>query len=182
MKKKIIKYSNKIIRLAIVVFVAVLITGKPQKLETKVTNENLNRTLDLTSMALRVQEDIENNLFASLDTYTGHLTGYAADCPLCGGRLSCLPSYAVLQNGVTTYPDELYGEVNIVASSKNLPCGSIVKFEVPRISEEPVVAIVLDRGVGGTALDILMSTGDEARAKVGRMSVTYEVLRNGWER
>lgn len=182
MKKEIIKYTGKIIRLTIVIFFVFIIANGSKKIESKVVNENLNRTIDLTSMAEKVQEELENNLYASLDTYTGQLTGYVANCPLCGGKLACKPSYEVLNNGVTTYSDELYGDVQIVASSKSLACGSIVKFESSRISEDPIIAIVLDRGVRGTALDLLTETVGDARTKVGRQTITYDILRNGWER
>lgn len=182
MKKNIFGIINKIIRLSVIIFFVFFIGNGPRKIESKVVNDNLNRTLDLTSMAERVQEEMDNNLYASLDTFTGHLTGYAANCPLCGGRLSCRPDYEVLNNGVTTYEDNLYGEVFIVASSKNIPCGSIVKFESKRIAEDHVIAIVLDRGVRGNALDILTATEEEARAKIGRSTITYDVIRSGWER
>ena len=182
MKRNILSFMNKVIRLMIVISFVFLVANGSKKIESKVVNENLNRTLDLTSMAERVQEELDNNLYASIDTYTGALTGYVANCPLCGGRLACKPDYAVLNNGVNTYEDILYGEINIVASSKNLPCGSIVKFDATRVSENPIIAIVLDRGVRGNALDLLMTSDADARSLVGRMSITYEVLRNGWER
>ena len=111
---------------------------------------------------------------------SGSLTGYGADCPKCGGTLACKSSYKVKNNGVVTYPDKTYGNVRIVASSKNLKCGSIVKFNLPKISSEPVYAIVLDRGVLGNNLDLLMASEAEANKKIGRNNITYEVIRVGW--
>ncbi len=108
----------------------------------------------------------------------GSLTGYSADCPLCGGRLACV-AYDVYRNGVVTYPDAAYGNVRIVASSRNLPCGSIVAIN-SSLTAEPMVAIVLDRGVGGNNLDLLVASEAEAYNNIGRKSVTYSVLRNGW--
>ena len=98
---------------------------------------------------------------------------------MCSGRLACLPKYNVL-DGTETYDDLSYGNVKIVASSKNLPCGSIVRLNKTKLSDEPVLAIVLDRGVLGNDLDLL--TSNEAYAyQVGRSTVTYDVLRNGWQ-
>ena len=102
------------------------------------------------------------------------------NCPLCSGKLACLSSYDIT-DGKNTYYDAEYGEVNIVASSKNLPCGSIVTFNSSRISDEKVVAIVLDRGVRGNALDFLSPSLDYAYNNIGRSSITYDVLRSGWE-
>jgi len=111
---------------------------------------------------------------------SGILTGYGADCPKCGGTLACKSSYKVKNNGVVTYPDKTYGNVRIVASSKRLKCGSIVKFSLPKLSKEPIYAIVLDRGVVGTNLDLLMASEAEANKKIGRNKLTYEVIRTGW--
>lgn len=122
----------------------------------------------------------QNNAQSSLKKLSGDLTGYAADCPLCNGTLACKSSYKVYKNNVVTYPDSTYGNVRIVASSKNLTCGSIIKFEAKSISNEPIIAIVLDRGVRGNNIDLLMPTEDAARKNVGRKKITYEVLRNGW--
>lgn len=116
----------------------------------------------------------------ALYSLTGSLTGYAADCPKCGGTLACKSDYAVLQNGVVTYPDSTYGNVRIVASSSNLACGSIVRLQVSSLSSEPILAIVLDRGVLGNNLDLLMATESEASIKVGRKTITYDILRSGW--
>ena len=108
----------------------------------------------------------------------GSMTGYSADCPLCGGRLACT-QYDVYRNGVVTFPDGTYGDVRIVASSRNLPCGSIVAIN-SSLTSSPMLAIVLDRGVGGNNLDLLVASEAEAYNNIGRKSVTYSVLRNGW--
>ena len=111
---------------------------------------------------------------------SGVLTGYGADCPKCGGTLACKSSYKVKNNGVVTYPDNTYGNIRIVASSKKLKCGSVVRFNLPKVSNEPIYAIVLDRGVIGNNLDLLMASESEANKKIGRNNITYEVIRTGW--
>ncbi len=167
---------------AFLLFAAVLLANASTNfVETKFQNAATNRTINLSTMALKLEEDIKNDLYSAKDTFTGDLTGYSADCPLCGGTLACKPSYYVL-DGTDTYYDDVYGQVRIVASSKNLPCGSIVRFQHSGLSSEPIIAIVLDRGVLGNDLDLLTPSEGYALRYVGRRSVTYDVLRQGWVR
>ena len=148
--------------------------------EARVENENVNKLVNLSTMALKAEEFVDSDLYRSIDTFSGDLTGYTFDCPLCGGTLACKRDYDI-RDGKDYYDDEEYKRVKIVASSSNLPCGSIVRFEVANISEEPIIAIVLDRGVRGNSLDLLSPSVEYARTYVGRKSITYDVLRKGWE-
>ena len=174
--KKAIFNTIKIFILIVVIFAS---TTNTKVFESSVSNNNLNKTVDLSTMAMKITEFDYDLLYSALDTYTGDLTGYVYNCPLCTGRLACNSNYD-LSNGVDTYPDETYGEVKIVASSSNLPCGTIIRFSSARISSEPVIAIVLDRGVLGNAIDLLVPNIDYATGVVGRSSITYDVLRSGW--
>ena len=142
-----------------------------------VYNDNSNKVLDLTAMAIKYEEIKLKDLYYPLDTYVGDLTGYVADCPLCGGTLGCT-GQDVLTNRITSYNDEQYGNVKIVASSSNLACGSIVQYN---LNNEKITAIVLDRGVLGTDLDLLVSSLDQAYS-IGRRNISYDVLRFGWSR
>ena len=119
-----------------------------------------------------------NDKYYVLDTFTGDMTAYLADCPLCNGHLGCTGQNVL--DGTTTYNDNDYGVVNIVASSKNLPCGSIVQYN-DVIDGNKKIAIVLDRGVLGNALDLLVNNKDLAY-QIGRRQITYDVLRFGYER
>lgn len=105
--------------------------------------------------------------------YSGDLTGYSADCKACNGTLACMPKYNVYKNGVTTYSDKDFGKVNIVATSKNIPCGSIIKFNGE-------YAIVLDRGVLNYDVDLLVESESYALQYVGRSKISYELIRSGW--
>jgi len=147
--------------------------------ESKSSNNNLNKTLDLHAMAIKYEEIKKNDLYSPLDVYNGVLTGYAADCPLCGGKLGCNGQNVL--DGTTTYEDDQYGTVRIVASSSNLACGSIVEFKDPASSNN-ITAIVLDRGVLGTALDLLVENEEYALKNVGRRNISYNVLRYGYTR
>lgn len=139
-------------------------------------NDNSNKTLDLTAMAIKIEEIRMMDKYYPLDTYVGNLTGYVADCPLCGGTLGCTGQNVL--DGTTHYNDADYGSVRIMASSSSLACGSIVSYTY---NGEKVTAIVLDRGVTGTNLDLLVSNTDEAY-NIGKKSITYDVLRFGWSR
>ena len=181
-------YLNYINKVGIIVIALFGLKASTSKMETFSTNENINKSVDLSTMAIYInkeeeqkknEEALQTYLWGSLDSYTGDLTGYGADCALCTGRLAC--TGVDVTDGTDTYFDNTYGEVNIVASSKNLPCGSIVSFYSNRISNEKVVAIVLDRGVTGNALDFLSPSLSYAYDQIGRSSITYDVLRSGWE-
>lgn len=130
-----------------------------------------------------LSDNIKNNsdINKTLYTFTGELTGYSGDCPLCSGYLACPPRTNVIKNGIY-FNDKSYGNIRIVASSKNYPCGTIIKFNVKKISEEPVIAIVLDRGVSGNVIDLLADSSETATKKIGRVkNLEFEVLREGWK-
>ena len=166
------------IKSLIIILFVFLSTSYVHIIETKVYTDSINKNVNISTMALKVEEFIENDIYAAKDTYTGHLTGYVYNCPLCTGQLYCNYKYD-LSGGVTTYKDSTYGTVRIVASSSNLPCGSIIRFQTNRISPDPVYAIVLDRGVRGNAIDLL-SVDTEYAIQLGRSTITYDVLREGW--
>lgn len=183
-------YLKRIIQVCIVLVLMVVMGASSYKMEAYSTNENMNKNVNLSTMAIFInqeeeerikEETLQTYLWGSLDSYTGDLTGYGAYCPLCTGHLACMSSLD-LSGGRNTYNDATYGEINIVASSQNLPCGSIIKFESKRISEEPVVAIVLDRGVLGNDIDFLAPSEEYAAKYIGRSSITYDVLRFGWKK
>ena len=178
MYKSVINHLSLTIKLIALVIAVMVVVGTTNGDEIKVSNNNLNKSLDLRVMAMKVEEDRKNDIYAAKETYFGDLTGYVANCPLCGGHLACMRSLDVL-SGITTYKDETYGEVRIVASSRNLACGSIIRFE-SSISTDPVVAIVLDRGVTGTDIDLLVGQVSDATHGVGRKKISYDVLRKGW--
>ena len=175
--KQIFKYTIGIMLLVVFAFV---MESSSSINYTKIENSKINRTINLSTMAMKIDEEEYNKLYSAKDSYTGDLTGYAYNCPLCVGTLGCLRSYN-LTDGTVTYPDKTYGTVRIVASSANLPCGTIIRFNSYRVSPEPTLAIVLDRGVLGNDIDLLTPSEDYASRYIGRSSIYYEVLRSGWE-
>ena len=135
-----------------------------------------------------------------IETYTGILTGYGPDCVGCGnpstGKVVTSSGYHVSNfvNGAIepaftiTYNDSEYGEVRIVAADDSIPFYSIVRINVPHW-DEPVIAIVLDRGstVGFsncrssrgclTQFDLLYPSEAESLGKT--QNVKFELLRSG---
>ena len=173
--KRNICLTVQLVLLVLFVFVANVSTTKEM---ATVSNNASNRVINLSTMALKLEEDLKNDLYSAKDTFTGDITGYGANCPMCSGHLACSSYY--VKDGTTTYPDLEYGTVRIVASSSNLPCGSIVRFELPSVSNDPIIAIVLDRGVLGNDLDLLMANESDASRYVGRKTKSYDVLRIGF--
>ena len=177
------KVFKKIYKLTcILIMIAVIFSFKNSAINmtTKNTNNNINKNINLNAMAKVIKNFAYTDINIPLDTYNGKLTGYVADCPLCTGYLAC-NNQNVLDR-TTTYYDQTYGTVRIVASSLNTPCGSIVRFKNPRVQEGYITAIVLDRGVTGTALDLLVETEDYAIRQVGNSVIEYDILRFGWNR
>jgi len=174
-------FLKKIVKLIKVIMLIIAFVGinkiNVQKDNGVVLNNNYNKVLDLTSMAIKVEEIRLKDLYYPLDTYVGYLTGYVADCPLCGGTLGCT-GQNVLTDRITTYQDEVYGTVDIMASSTSLKCGSIVQYE---LDGKKRTAIVLDRGVVGTNLDLLVDNVDKAYG-IGKRYISYDILRFGWSR
>lgn len=145
-------------------------------------NTDYEKSIDSKIIKETQSELYKQGIYNPLYTFTGDLTGYAGDCPLCSGYLACPPRTNVLKEGIY-YNDKTYGTVRIVASSRNYPCGTIIRFKVNKLSKEPIYAIILDRGVGGNDIDLLTENEDFARKKVGRVrNTTFEVIREGWKK
>ena len=166
MKNRILVIFEIYTLIIIVLLASSVSTGKK---ETKIDNESINKNIDLIAKAKKEEEFIQNDIYTPIDYFNGFLTGYAANCPN-------------VLDGTIYYNDADYGEVRIVASSSNLKCGSIVQFNLDTVSNKPITAIVLDRGVTGTNLDLLMESEDAAIRYVGGRLISYSVLRNGYNR
>ena len=144
-------------------------------------NENLVKSINKEVIQATQKELYEEGIYNPKYTFVGELTGYAGDCKLCTGYLACPPRTNVLKEGIY-YTDKTYGKLRIVASSKRYPCGTILRFNVPKLSSEPIMAIVLDRGVGGNVIDLLTESESYAIKHVGRVrNLEFEVLRQGWK-
>ena len=159
----------------LLVFVIFYVVSKEEKKESSVDkiDYSLNLIVDTEKEEVKEEELVIEEPIKVVEQHTGDLTGYSADCPKCYGTLACKPNYDVYKNGVVTYNDKDYGNVSIVATSKNVPCGSIIKFN-------DTYAIVLDRGVLGYDVDLLVESEQYARQHIGRKKITYDIVRSGW--
>ena len=144
-------------------------------------NDNIGKSVDKSIIQTSQNTLYQSGILNPLYTFTGELTGYTGDCPLCSGYLACPPRTNVIKEGIY-FNDKKYGKVRIVASSKNYQCGTILKFSASKLSNEPLIAIVLDRGVSGNVIDLLTDSQDYAVKKIGRIrNLEFEVLREGWK-
>ena len=171
-------------------------------LDDNTEKEESSEVVEETNVKEVLEESSSNivPLESVIETYTGILTGYGPDCDGCGnfntGKVVTASGYHVsnivdgaIEPAFTiTYDDSEYGEVRIVAADANIPFYSIVRITVPHW-EEPVTAIVLDRGstVGFencrstrgclTQFDLLYPTEAESLGKT--KNVKFELLRSG---
>ena len=179
-----VKYLKKVItlvQLSCMIILMLMLGNSSGTVKVQKINANLNKTIDLIAMSNRVEEIVAKDIYAVKETMVGSLTGYAADCPLCNGHLGCTGQD--VRDKTVTYNDEEYGTLRIVAASQyNLACGSVVKIDYAMDDSESIYAIVLDRGVSGTALDLLVESESYAYKYVGRRDVSYDILRYGWNK
>ena len=147
---------------------------------SSVMNDNINKAVDKETIQVSQNQLYLDGIYNPEYTFVGDLTGYAGDCALCTGYLACPPRTNVLKEGIY-FDDKTYGTIRIAASSRKYPCGTIIEFDVGKLSSEPMVAIILDRGVGGNDIDLLTENEDFARKSVGRVkNLEFRVLREGW--
>lgn len=176
----------KIFSMGIVLLISLMLLTSEKKLKKNIVDNKkyfINSVIDIEDKDVDKGQNIEEESKKEdkvINTFSGDLTGYSADCPACYGTLGCLPSYNVYRNGVLTYPDKTYGNVRIVASSKSIPCGSIIRFDSDRVSDGTTYAIILDRGVYNYDIDLLVPTEAFAYQYIGRSKIKYDVLRYGW--
>ncbi len=119
-----------------------------------------------------------------LATYTGRITAYGPDCYGCTSGKTASGQY--VKDGNIYYNDATFGNIRIVAADSSIPFGTIVKISGLNISNDPILAIVLDRGgaIGFAEgkhayFDLLYKTEADA-STFGRPMATFEILRNGY--
>ena len=142
---------------------------------------------------LAVVTDNSYNNVNVIDTFVGTVTAYGPDCVGCSGVTAS--GYRVAENigGVitsttTTYYEDTFGELRILAAATNkFPFGTVIRISGDRIHGY-INGIVLDRGGamnnawsnGKVLVDLLFETekSDEVQ-EFGRQDVTFEILRYG---
>ena len=119
-----------------------------------------------------------------LATYVGSITAYGPDCYGCTSGRTASGQYVL--EGNIYYNDPTFGNIRIVAADSSIPFGSIIKIIGLSISEDPILAIVLDRGgmIGfaegkHSYFDLLYKSEADA-STFGRPTATFELLRSGY--
>ncbi len=113
-----------------------------------------------------------------LETYTGNLSYYYANCSDCSGYTA---TGLDVRNGNLYYSDATYGNVRIIAAGKEISLYSIVRIKNSSLGSN-VLAIVLDRGSnigqGRKFLIDVLTNSTESKGGVDR-GISVEVLRKG---
>ena len=113
--------------------------------------------------------------------FMGTLTAYGPDCPGCSGNSACPPRQN-FKNGNIYFEDQTFGKVRVVAADRSIPCGSIVKISGINIYNEPILAIVMDRGgaVTGNHMDLLFTSQSNLEGFTTSHNIKFELIRYGW--
>ena len=83
-------------------------------------NTNLNKSIDKQIIQDSQNELYKEGIYNPLYTFTGELTGYAGDCPLCSGYLACPPRTNVLEKGIY-FDDKTYGNAVFLCIGGTFP-------------------------------------------------------------
>lgn len=110
---------------------------------------------------------------SSNNSGTYKITHYGPDCRGCSGITAS--GYNV--KNTIWYNDPQYGTIRVVATSKAIPLYSVIKIH--NYNGGDLIAIVLDRGVSGNVIDLLVSSESEATQLGIRKNLTIEILRKG---
>lgn len=159
---------------------------------------SLNSSYNLVPYTIEEQDEMavvtDYNNINVIDTFVGTITAYGPDCSGCSGVTAS--GYKVANNvgglitsTTTTYVDETFGELRILAAATNkFPFGTVIRISGSRI-EGHIIGIVLDRGgamnnawsEGKVLIDLLFSKerSDEVYEFGRQENVTFEVLRYG---
>ena len=146
-------------------------------------NINVSKKLDYLTLESEQLESYQESLFTPISTFSAELTGYGADCEGCSGILACAPITNVFEKGIY-FEDATYGTVRVVAASREYPCGTIMRFKSKKLDDEPIIAIVMDRGgvIVDNRLDLLTESEAYSEKYVGRIyDLKVDVLRRGWK-
>jgi len=117
-----------------------------------------------------------------IETQVGKMSGYGPNCIGCSGYTA---SGKYVGDGNIYYNDKTYGQVRIVAGDYKYKFGTIVRIKNSKVSTQPIIAIVLDRG-GSIGIDkkymfdLLFTSEEEAIKYEVSYNVTFEILRNGY--
>ena len=173
---------------------SVFITPNSEKTNSILSVYNTYNLVPYLSYSFEEEPVIDNfSDFTVLNTYYGTITAYGPDCVGCSGITASGYRVAEKVNGVitsttTTYNDETFGELRVLASANSIPFGTVIRISGDRI-DGYILGIVLDRGGamnnawgdGEMLIDLLFATEHSSEVyEFGRQkNVKFEVLRYG---
>ena len=155
----------------------------PEKTEVKKEVVTVIEKKEPIKEEIKKEEVKVNNTENILETLNGSMSGYGPDCYGCTSNRVASGYY--VGEGNIYYEDKTYGKVRIVAGDKKYPLGTIVKIGSSKVSNEPIIAIVLDRGgdIGINkkfTFDLLFATEKEASKYGVSKNIKFEILRLGY--
>lgn len=129
-------------------------------------------TTNTTTTTKKVVKTTKKVVKTTIKKGTYKLTHYGWDCKGCGGNTAS--GYNV--RNTIYYNDATYAKLRIVAM-KDLPLYSVIKIK--NYDGKDIFAIVLDRGVGSSVIDLLVEN-EAIASKLGiRKNIEIEILRSG---
>ena len=160
-------------------------TDNTSKEKTEVKKEvvSVNEKKEPIKEIIKKEEVKVDNSNKTIETLSGSMSGYGPDCYGCTSNRVTSGYY--VGEGNIYYNDSTYGKIRIVAGDKKYPLGTIVKIGSSNVSNEPIIAIVLDRG-GSIGInkkftfDLLFATEKEASKYGVSKNIKFEILRLGY--
>ena len=147
-----------------------------------ITSTSFNQDYTYVDKEINIFKEIEikEESVKVLATYKGNITAYGPDCVGCSGITAS--GYKV--KNTIYYNDKEYGKIRIIAADKSLPFGTIVRISDLKMFDEPIIAIVLDRGgaIGfnkNVYFDLLYKN-EKSTYSFGKQKATFEILRRGY--
>lgn len=103
------------------------------------------------------------------------ITHYGPNCN--NGACSGITASGYDVRNTIYYNDQEYGQLRIVATSRDIPLNTIIKIKDYKVGGD-TLAIVLDRGVSGNVIDLLVNSENEA-IDLGIQYTNIEIVREG---
>lgn len=141
--------------------------------QTTTTSETQVTTQVETQNTTKVRTTHKKTAKRTVEDGTYKVTHYGPDCRGCSGITAS--GYNVKKT--IWYNDQEYGNIRVVATSKKFPLYSVIRLNNYR--GDNIIAIVLDRGVSGNVIDVLVSSEKEATKLGIQKNVKVDILRSG---
>lgn len=144
------------------------------------TNSVIKEFIDVsntttTKTTKTTKKTITKNTTTHKETQNGYkLTHYGWDCKGCSGKTAT--GYDISKT--IYYNDSTYGKVRVVAMCSKYPLYSVIKIKNYKMGGD-ITAIVLDRGVGCSTIDLAVENEKQSLQLGIQNNVQIEILRKG---